>query len=457
MAAVLNSDQWFRCRVRYPEAITLGVTMGIMTTHENPLADAVAGLQRGQRAPTQYAESCLGRLAAVEPHVRAFLPEPERQDRLAMEAAELEAEYGEAKPPLYGVPVGVKDIFHVDGFPTRAGSELPPEALAGPQAETVTALLDAGAVVLGKTVTTEFAYFEPGPTRNPHDLDRTPGGSSSGSAAAVAAGMVPLALGSQTIGSVIRPASFCGVVGVKPSYDRLPLEGVLPLSPSADHVGFFTQDAAGARIAADVLAPEWEDPEGEPGGTPVIGVPHENYLSQADEAMVAQFERKLDELASAGYEIRRTDALGDIEPVNERHRDMVAAEAALEHAALYEEYGDHYGDGTVELLEDGREVDVGRLADARNGRRTLRADLTRRMDETAVDVWAAPAAPGPAPEGIDTTGDPVMNLPWTHAGLPTVGLPAGELGGLPVGIQFAGRFGADEQLLAWAASLQGAL
>ncbi|MEF8799761.1 MAG: amidase [Halolamina sp.] len=428
-----------------------------MTTHENRLADAVAELQRGQRTPTEYAESALGRLAAVEADVRAFLPEPDRQDRLAMEAAELEAEYGEAKPPLYGVPVGVKDIFHIDGFPTHAGSNLPPEALAGAQAETVSALLEAGAIVFGKTVTTEFAYFEPGPTRNPHDLDRTPGGSSSGSAAAVAAGVVPLALGSQTVGSVIRPASFCGVVGVKPSYGRLPLDGVLPLSPSADHVGFFTQDAAGARIAAEVLAPEWEGPDSGAAEKPVIGVPHENYLSQAEDAMIAQFDRELDALRDAGYEIRQTDALGDIDPVNERHRDMVAAEAALEHAALYEEYGDQYATGTVELLEKGHEVDVDRLVDARNGRRTLRAELARRMDETGVDLWASPAAPGPAPEGIGNTGDPVMNLPWTHAGLPTVGLPAGELGGLPVGIQFTGRFGADEQLLAWTESLEAAL
>jgi len=425
-----------------------------MTTHENRLADAVAELRSGARTPTQYVDDCLDRLDAVEGDVQAFLPENGRAERVATEAAELEAEYGDDAPALYGVPVGVKDIFHVDGLPTRAGSELPPEALAGSQAATVGALLDSGAILMGKTVTTEFAYFEPGPTRNPHDLDRTPGGSSSGSAAAVAAGEVPLALGSQTVGSVIRPASFCGVVGVKPSYDRLPLDGVFPLSPSADHVGFFTQDAAGARIAAEVLAPEWEAPEEEAGGKPVVGVPHDNYLSQADEAMVSAFERSLDGLANAGYELRRTDALADIEAINERHQELVAAEAALTHDALYEQYGEQYGDGTVELLEDGREVRVGRLIDARNARRGLRNELAEVMDETGVDVWAGPAAPGPAPAGIDDTGDPVMNLPWTHAGLPTVGLPAGEIDGLPVGVQFAGRFGADERLLAWAESIE---
>ena len=421
-----------------------------MTTHENPLWEATDALRAGEREPTAYAESCLERLAAAEPDLEAFLDESDRAERVREEAEAVEAEHRDAdsKPPLYGIPVGVKDIFHVDGLPTRAGSSLPPEALAGPQAEAVTALRDAGAVVLGKTVTTEFAYFEPGPTRNPHDLDHTPGGSSSGSAAAVAAGEVPLALGSQTIGSIIRPASFCGVVGVKPSYDRVSLDGVFPLSPSADHVGYFTQDAAGARLAAEILCQEWDAPESAPE-RPVVGVPHEAYLEQADDAMCSAFEDSLDALEAAGYEVRQTDALAAIDGVNERHRDLVAAEAALEHGPLYAAYGDRYGDGTVELLQDGHEVPVGDLVDARNGRLDLRTALGDAMDDHGIDVWAAPAAPGPAPEGISGTGDPVMNLPWTHAGLPTIGLPAGSVDGLPVGVQFAARFGADEQLLAW--------
>jgi Asp-tRNA(Asn)/Glu-tRNA(Gln) amidotransferase A subunit family amidase len=390
--------------------------------------------------------------------VQAFVPEEERAERVRAEAEALEDHFGDAeeKPPLYGVPVGVKDIFHVDGFHTRAGSDLPPDVLAGPQAEAVTALRNAGAVVMGKTVTTEFAYFAPGPTRNPHSLDHTPGGSSSGSAAAVAAGMTPLALGTQTVGSVIRPASFCGVVGVKPSYDRVPSGGVLPLAESADHVGYFTQDAAGARVAAEVLYSEWETPP-ETLDRPVIGVPHENYLEQADGAMLDGFEAALGRLQDAGYEVRRTDALADIAAINERHERLVAAEAALEHAVLYDAYGERYADGTVNLLDDGWDVTVRQLSDARLSRRALRDGLADTMENAGVDVWAAPAAPGPAPLGIDDTGDPVMNLPWTHAGLPTLGLPAGTVDGLPIGVQFAAGFGADEQLLAWAASLESAL
>lgn len=429
-----------------------------MRTHENRLGQAVDALRHGDRTPTDYAERCLKRLDAAEGDIAAFVHEEGRAERVRDEASPVEAAYRDTteKPPLYGVPVGVKDIFHVDGLPTRAGSGLPPEALAGPQADAVTALLDAGAVPLGKTVTTEFAYFAPGPTRNPHALDHTPGGSSSGSAAAVAAGEVPLALGSQTIGSIVRPASFCGVVGVKPSYDRISLAGVLPLSPSVDHVGYFTQDTAGAQLAAEVLCSEWDAPS-EPPERPVVGVPHRNYLEQADDDMLDAFEASLDDLRAAGYEVRETDVLANIEAVNERHQDMVAAEAALEHGPLYAAYGDRYAEGTVELLEDGREVGVGDLVDARNGRLDLRAALDDAMGDLGVDVWAAPAAPGPAPEGIDNTGDPVMNLPWTHAGVPTVGVPAGEVSGLPVGVQFAANFGDDERLLAWADGLAAAL
>jgi Asp-tRNA(Asn)/Glu-tRNA(Gln) amidotransferase A subunit family amidase len=429
-----------------------------MTTHENPLGDAVDALQRGDRTPTEYAQRCLDRLEATEGDIHAFVDEDHRAERVRDEATTIEAAHdnSDIKPPFYGVPVGVKDIFSVEGLPTRAGSALPPEVFAGPEAAAVTARVDAGAVILGKTVTTEMAYFAPGPTRNPHDLDHTPGGSSSGSAAAVAAGEVPLALGSQTIGSITRPASFCGVVGIKPSYERIPLDGVFPFSPAADHVGYFTQDVAGAELAAEVLYSEWE-PLDEKPDRPVVGVPHENYLEQADDEMQAAFAAALDALEAVGYGVRRTEALENVESVNERHQDMIAAEFAMTHGPLFAAYGDEYAPGSVDLIEEGRKVGVGDLVDARNGRLDLRAALADTMDNLDVDVWASPAAPGPAPEGIDDTGDPVMNLPWTHAGVPTVGLPAGFVSGLPVGVQFAGRFGDDERLLAWAADLETVL
>ena len=434
-----------------------------MTVERAPLSEAVVALSRGDTETTAYVAERYRRVDAVESDVRAWVEGPKRREWLTAEAAALAERYPDVddRPPLYGVPVGVKDIFHVDGLPTRAGSGVPPGELVGPEAAVVTALRRAGALVMGKTVTTEFAYFEPGPTRNPHDLAHTPGGSSSGSAAAVAAGMCPLALGTQTIGSIIRPASFCGVVGFKPSYGRIPLDGVIPLSPSLDHVGLFTQDVAGMHTAAAVCVDGWEAPD-EPvdpddpddADRPVLGVPDGPYISQASDAGSDAFERDLATLDAAGFEIRRVevDAFERIEEINERHTDLMAAEAALAHREWFEAYPERYADSTAELLREGRDVSVGRVADARAGRIGLRESLAATATEHGIDVWISPGAPGPAPEGIDTTGDPVMNLPWTHAGVPAVAIPAGTVDGLPVGVQCASAFGTDERLLTWRSS-----
>ncbi|MDQ3007957.1 MAG: amidase, partial [Chloroflexota bacterium] len=187
------------------------------------------------------------------------IPEEDRFGRLHEDAETLVLSYPDliTRPSLFGALVGVKDIFHVEGFVTQAGSRLLSGLLQGTEAKSVTRLKEAGALIFGKTVTTEFAYFFPGPTRNPHNPEHTPGGSSSGSAAAVAAGFCHMALGTQTIGSIIRPAAFCGVVGFKPTYDRISREGVIPLSPSLDHIGFFTSDVETAKHAAAVLIGDW--------------------------------------------------------------------------------------------------------------------------------------------------------------------------------------------------------
>jgi len=422
-----------------------------------PLAGTAAALREDDRTVTDHVEGTLERLADVDPDLRAMVPEPRREDRLGATAAGLEASYPdpEHRPPLYGVPVGVKDIFHVSELPTRGGSDLPPGELAGPQADVVTTLRDAGALVLGKTHTTEFAYMEPGPTRNPHDLGHTPGGSSSGSAAAVAAGLCPLALGTQTVGSVIRPAAFCGIVGFKPSFGRIDRGGLLIVSESADHVGLFTQDLAGMELAASVCVDDWD--AGVSTDRPVLGVPDGAYLDQASEAGRAGFERAVQTLADAGFEVRYESAFEDIDAVNDRHRALVSAEMALSHHEWFERYEDRYAASTAGTIRDGQGTDAGTLAAGRAGQRRLRADLADRMAEAGVDAWVCPAAPGPAPEGIDDTGDPVMNAPWTHAGVPAVSLPAGRANGLPLGLQVVGRFGADERLLAHAAHLAAAL
>ncbi len=428
-----------------------------MTIYPALLAETTAQLRNGRLDLGVTIDEMCDRVEQVDPAVQALLPEPGRRGRLHSEAAALAARFPDpaTRPALYGALVAVKDIFHVDGFITRAGSEVPPELFAGPEAASVSLLRAAGALILGKAVTTEFAYFEPGPTRNPHNLAHTPGGSSSGSAAAVAAGLCPLAVGTQTIGSVIRPAAFCGIVGFKPSYDRIPSAGLVYFSRSVDHVGLFTQDVAGMRLAAGVVCPNWQEAAG-PASLPVMGVPEGPYLQQAEPEALAAFRRQLERLATAGVPVRSVPALGDIERINALHRRLIFAEFADEHAGFYNEYAALYRPRTAEIIEIGRTVTDDERAEARASMASLRADLTGLMDAEGIDLWACPAAPGPAPEGIDATGDPAMNLPWTHAGMPAVTLPASvAANGLPLGLQLVARFGDDERLLGWAEMLEG--
>ena len=426
---------------------------------EMTLAETADGLRHGRTGLRAEVANRQSRMAAVDPEIQAFVSESSRWGRIEHRAAELETEFPEpqTRPPLYGVPVGVKDIFHVDGLDTRAGSDLPAERLTGPEGTVVDRLTDAGAVTLGKTVTAEFAYFEPGPTRNPHNTAHTPGGSSSGSAAAVAAGLCPAAVGTQTIGSIVRPAAFCGVIGVKPSYDRVPSDGIIPVSPSLDQVGCFTQDIEGAQLLAAILSDQWR-PIPTPRQKPKLGVPEGAYLQQATATGRRTFESSVEQLAEAGYEIERVELFDNIGAINERHETLMAAEMAIAHESWYAEFPDHYADATAELIERGQRVTASEIAWGREGRTDLRDALHATMDEYGIEIWISPAAPGPAPDGIDDTGDPVMNLPWTHAGVPTISIPAGTVeNGLPVGIQCAARFGADEELLAWADELTTAI
>lgn len=396
-----------------------------------------------------YLDRLEARFAEREPAVQAFVPEEGRFARLHREADALLAAYPrlDRRPPLFGVPVGIKDIFHVDGFPTTAGSRLPPEVLQGPEAEVVTALRKKGVLILGKTVATEFAYFAPGPTRNPHNPEHTPGGSSSGSAAAVGAQLCPLALGTQTIGSVIRPAAFCGVVGFKPSYGRIPTQGMIPLAPSFDHVGWFTADVASAATVATELYKDWF-----PSFSvrwPVLGIPEGPYLSHASEEGLAHFRDTCDWL-SGRYRVRSVPVMPDFDKIVARHGRLLAAETAKVHAGWFPEYRDLYAPQTVELIERGQKVTPSQMTRDRAGRKRLRNQLCDLMDDLRIDLWLSPAAPGPAPRGLGSTGNPVMSIPWTQAGLPVLCIPAGQSkDGLPMGLQITGRWWADADLLDW--------
>ncbi|MDZ4133476.1 MAG: amidase [Dethiobacteria bacterium] len=425
-----------------------------MYLHPAPLARIARDLVSGNLDLLDYINEACDLLEKVDPQVNAFLPEPDRRARLLKEGELLKSIYPDQakRPPLYGVLIGVKDVYRVDGFPTRGGSKLDPEALAGVEADCVRLLRQAGALVMGKTVTTEFAYFEPGPTRNPHNLNHTPGGSSSGSAAAVAAGLAPLTLGTQTIGSVNRPAAFCGVVGYKPSYNRIPSGGLLYFSRSADHVGCFTQEVEGMLLAARSLVEDWQDIS--VSYKPVLGVPRGKYLEQASDEGLKAFSEQLERLRDAGYKIKEINALDDIETIAIWHRKLIAAEIALEHAELYAKYAALYRPRTAEIIEEGKVISKQDLEEGRKRQKQLREKLETQMRESEIDLWVTPAAPGPAPEGIDATGNPAMNMPWTNTGLPSVTIPAGRAeNGLPLCLQFIAPFRGDELLLNWSVGI----
>ena len=419
--------------------------------YDAPLAETVERLRNGDLTVDDYLADLRERVDAVEPEVQAFVDAPE-WDRLESEAATLVERAADGEDlPLYGSTVGVKDIIHVDGLPTRANSGIPPEALAGPEASCVTRLREAGCLVLGKTVTTEFAATtqKTGPTRNPHNLAHTPGGSSSGSAAAVAAGLCPLALGTQTGGSTLRPAAFCGIVGFKSTFQRIPTDSVIEVSGSLDHVGVYTQDVAGMERAAAVMCDDWDDTV-EASDSPTLGVPTGPYLDQVRAEADEAFETHREALDAAGYEIREVDLFEDIEAATDRHRTLMVTEAALAHHERFEAHSDGYCEDVSETIAEGRAETVETLARVREYQKEFTADIEATMDAEGVDLWVCPPALGTAPEGIESTGDASMNMPWTLAGMPAVSLPGGTVEGLPVGLQVVASTGEDERLLDWA-------
>jgi Asp-tRNA(Asn)/Glu-tRNA(Gln) amidotransferase A subunit family amidase len=403
------------------------------------------------------------RIAHADADLHAFVDEPGRAERVGAEVDAIARRWPDPthRPPLYGVLLGVKDVFRVDGLPTRAGSAVPAELLDGPEATAVTRLRTAGAVVAGKTVTTEFAYFAPGPTRNPHHPEHTPGGSSSGSAAAVAAGLVPLALGTQTVGSVIRPAAYCGCIGFKPTYGRVPCDGVIANAPTFDTVGLFAADLPLATAASAALVYGWAAVPA--GDRPVLGVPTGPYLDQADVGACGEFADQITALRAAGYQVREVAALDDIAQVNRRQAVVNLVELARSHEAWFDRYADSYRPQTAAAIREGRSIDAATYRAALDGVHAFRRTLPHLMVDAGIDIWICPSATGPAPRGLDTTGSPTMSVPWTQAGLPALSLPAGTVArepsgpALPVGLQCVGRPGADEQLLAHAAGITEAL
>ncbi len=425
------------------------------------LEEIATTLRSGTLDLTDYINQLCDLIDETDPHIQALLPETGRRARLQHDAQELITRFPDPanRPPLFGIPVGIKDIFRVDRFPTHAGSLLPPELFVGPESACAQTLRTAGALILGKTVTTEFAYFEPGPTRNPRNLDYSPGGSSSGSAAAVAAGFCPLSIGTQTIGSTIRPAAFCGVVGFKSSYGRIPMTGGILCSETFDHVGIFTSDVAGMMLAASQLCRDWRTNEiYQHGNLPTLGVPVGPYLEQASNEGLAAFESQLALLKKAGYPVRRVRTLEEIDSINGKHSRLVFAEMAQVHADWFARYETLYRPRTAAAIREGQEVSAEEISALRTSPIMVRSELEKLMADEGIDMWVCPSAAGPAPEGISSTGSPLMNLPWTHAGMPAISLPAGFAAhGLPLGLQCVCGYMKDELLLGWSAKVAKAI
>lgn len=416
------------------------------------LSRSVNDLRTGTVDLEDYLLRILDRIDQVDPVIHALIPEQGRRERVMMEAHKLKEKYPdpEMRPALFGIPIGVKDIFRVNGFPTKAGSQLPDDLFSGDESSVVSTLRNAGAIILGKTVTTEFAYFEPGPTCNPVNPLHTPGGSSSGSAASVACGFTPMALGTQTIGSISRPASFCGVFGFKPGFGRIPTDGVIPFSVSADHVGFFTQDLEGIEMIAGLLLKDWNKNIEFPDRKPHIGIITGKYLAQTDDEISELFRKKVCELKQSGFKIIETDLFGEIEKINTEHKKLVAGDFFRVHEHWFAEYEELYRQGTKKLILEGKIVDNGALEFFRQSGFSLRKKTEESGRKNGIDLWLSPSACTPPPYGLGSTGSPLMNLPWTFMGMPTIAVPSGTtFKGLPFGLQFAGYFMKDEFLMGW--------
>lgn len=423
------------------------------------LNDLSISLKNNTLDLAEYITATCARIEQIEPVVQALLPEPGRLQRLLSEAAVLRQQYPEAKsrPPLYGVLVGIKDLYNVDGFPTQAGSRLPAGVINGAEADIVTRLKQNGALILGKTVSTEFAYFQPGPTRNPVNPDYTPGGSSSGSAAAVAAGYCALAVGTQTIASVIRPAAYCGIIGFKPGMGRMSLAGVFPFSQSADNAGIFTQDLAGAALAASVLIDDWDNvtralPK------PCFGIPSDAYLAQADCEVFNKYQKVIDFLSRRGFELKKYPLFRDIKTINKVHRELIAVEFAHNHEKLFEDYKELYSQPSRELIEQGRQVSAPHFLADTALQITYRQIVKEAMYDQGIDLWLSPSTTTSAPMGIQSTGSPLMSLPWSFVGLPSLTIPCGKSGNdMPLGLQMVAGMGKDEYLVQYATEIYRAL
>ncbi len=404
--------------------------------------EAARRIRDGRLNPPALMEACLARIAEREPTVRAFA-------WFAADAARTAA--GIARPgPLHGLPVGVKDVLDTADMPSQYGSPIWQGWRPRADAAAVAWTRAAGAVVVGKTVTTEFATRKPGPTTNPANAAHTPGGSSSGSAAGVAAGFFPLAFGTQTAGSVIRPAAYCGVVGYKPSFGTISRIGMKIMSDSLDTVGVMARSVTDcALFAGAVSGRDLGDPDTKPDRAPRIGICRSPVWDTAAPETQALLPRIADALARAGATVRDHELPDDYGALAQAHPIVMNSESARALGWELATARDAISPELQERLGFGLAQSDAALAEAYAVFARTQRGFPAAMD--GLDVLVTPSAPGEAPAGIEWTGDPAFNFIWTSLHVPCVTVPAGMgRNGLPLGVQIVGREGDDRAVLAWA-------
>ena len=427
---------------------------GNYATDPGRVRDLVAAISKSELSPVALVRRYLDRIAAADPHVQCWRQIDAERALAVAEEREREAEQGRTRGLLHGVPVAIKDIIDVEGLPTRANSRSRDAApAAGNDAEVVLALKAQGAIILGKVHTTEYAFFDPSPARNPHNLAHTPGGSSSGSAAAVAAGMAPAAVGTQTVASVNRPAAYCGISAFKPSSRCLSTFGITPLGPSYDTPGFYGWSVDDATYVYEAVAPNFLSPRFVPRAstTLTVSMPDDPHISDAIPEMKAALARMADAFARAGHVVEKTRSPISFERLFEIQRHTMVYEAARALKFLLDQPQGSVGEKLITMIRQGQTIAPHQYLDERGEIDRMRETLFSALP---ADVFLWPAAPSTAPEGLEWTGDPKYISPWTALGGPIVTVPAGFAGnGLPVGCILSARPGTDSQMCTWVRTL----
>ena len=404
-----------------------------------------------QLSPVDLVQSQLERIDATDKELQAWVTIDREEVLTTAKQLEDEAKGGKTRGLLHGVAVGLKDIFYTAGMKTAAGSKVYADFVPDFDATTVRKIKEAGGIILGKAVTTEFATSDPSPTYNPWNLEHTPGGSSSGSSVAVASKTVGAALGSQTGGSTCRPAAYNGIVGLKATYGRISRYGVVPVSWSLDHVGILVRTVDDAALMLQVLSGEDANDPGsanepvpnfmqqmaEHNLPPRIGVPSQYFQEKSTSEVWAHTQAVANQLAAAGAEIVEIGLPGSFSSSHSVQRIVMNVECAAYHEQFHANQAEDYGPRVRAGMEMGMLIPATKYLQAMRLRRQFRQDMVQMVQQ--VDAVLTPTTPAPAPKDRNTTGDASFQAPWTSCGLPTVTIPSGlSENGMPLGVQLGG-------------------